>query len=467
MTMPASAHRSAGPSGAAASLVVLLGLLALVYFAWPLWRAQFLLEIDQNEAWDAHWAMTAHAGIPIYQDIGTLVANNYPPLSFLVVGWLTGFGFDPVITGRVLSLAATLVAAGAIARLVSLLGGGGIAAAVGALWFVATAARFYDGYVGMADPNLVALALMLWGLAFAVAAGKRGRTAAPAFVLMAAAGFVKHTLLATPLAAFLWLLMVDRRLAIRGALAGAVVAAAGLALCILWFGHPFVAQLTAPRVTTIGRMLASLGLLQWLAPGMAIALAYGWLDRRRLEARLVLIYIAAAFTTNLLMQAGQGIALNAQFELLAASAIGTGLAFDRLATVLPRSRPLAATRVVILAILIARLLLSLRGEPYLLLASPQFRDTVRQADAVAEAEAARIAAMPGNVACLIPLVCYRAGKPYVYDIFSMNQQVLNGQMTAEALQAKLAEQAISVAPVDARASMEHVRKAGSIENALR
>ena len=74
-------------------------------------------------------------------------------------------------------------------------------------------ARFFAGYVGMNDPNLLALAIMAWALIWFIRCRQRGRSVIAAILLMVVAGFFKHTLLAVP-ATRLWLAMSDRRLAL-------------------------------------------------------------------------------------------------------------------------------------------------------------------------------------------------------------------------------------------------------------
>ena len=72
-------------------------------------------------------------------------------------------------------------------------------------------ARFFDGYVGMNDPQLAALAVMTWALVWLVRRQRNGRAVEPALLLMVLAGFYKHNLLAVPLTALCWLAAVEGR----------------------------------------------------------------------------------------------------------------------------------------------------------------------------------------------------------------------------------------------------------------
>ena len=78
---------------------MLVAVLAAYFMAWPVWRAGFPIEIAQNEGWNAYYADAAMGAAgadgggraraaPLYPPTDTLIVNNYPPLSFYVVGAL-------------------------------------------------------------------------------------------------------------------------------------------------------------------------------------------------------------------------------------------------------------------------------------------------------------------------------------------------------------------------------------------
>ena len=94
--------------------VALLALLAAYFMVWPVWRAGFPIEIAQNEGWNAYHADAAMGAAPLYPPTDTLIVNNYPPLSFYVVGALSRIFGDALYVGRVLSLAAVVALGGLI-----------------------------------------------------------------------------------------------------------------------------------------------------------------------------------------------------------------------------------------------------------------------------------------------------------------------------------------------------------------
>jgi len=433
--------------------MALLAVLAAVYFAWPVWRALFPLEIDVDEAWNAFNAARLLAGLPLYPEPQSLIANNYPPLSFVAVAGLSSWlGLDANDAGRLLSLLSVIVTALSIGGCVRLLGGGWPAASLGGLWFFATAARFFDGYVGKNDPHLPALAVMVLALAAFLRRVGRGRAAEPAVLLMVVAGFYKHTLLATPVAALLWLIARDARAGVRAALVGVAAAAAGLLACIVLFGGNFIAQMQFAREHSLQWALGGLGQLQWLAPALIICMIWWWYDRASEAARFTRRYAALAFLVHFLQKFGQGVGINAQFELLAATAIGLGLAFERLATIpLAWRWGLDRGRALLIGILIVRLLISTRMEPYLVLASPLYRAQFAEHTQVFQREVARIRGLSGAIVCNIGTVCRLAGQPFLLDTFAQQQRLRTGKISAAELNARIAAAGLRNEMIDARA----------------
>jgi hypothetical protein len=440
--------------------VAALAVLTAVYAAWPLWRAAFPLEISVDEPWNAYNAQRLLSGLPLYPNPDDLIANNYPPLSFMAVAALASLGMDAADAGRLLSLLAVGASGILIATCVRIFSGGWLAAAVAGLCFVATTSRFFDHYVGKNDPHLPALALMLLALTWFLRRVARGRAAEPAIFLMVVAGFYKHSLVATPTAALLWLLAIDRRIGFRGLSVGVAAAGVGLLLCLAAFGEVFIAQLLFAREHSLWWALGSLGQLQWIAPALIICGIWWWHDRNSAAASFTRLYAGLAFLAYFAQRSGQGVGINAQFELVAATALATGLAFERLRAIpFVRRIGLDHGRTLVVAVLLARLLVSTRAEAYLTVASPTYRARFEKSTELVMREVEAIRAMEGAIVCSTGTVCRLAGKPFVYDAFAQAQRVLTGNLKPDVLNARIAAQRLTFVANDARtrASALHVR----------
>ncbi len=407
--------------------VGLLVLLAVYFMVWPLWRIGFPIEIAQNEGWNAYFADAAMGAAPLYPPTDTLIVNNYPPLSFYMVGGLAQVFGDALYVGRVLSLMAIVALGGLIARVVMQLGGGSAGAAVGGFWFVAVMARSFTRFAGMNDPQLVGHVMMMAALAWFLAREASGKSVVPPILAMVVAGFYKHNIVAVPITALVWLAVRDWRRAVVPAAVGAGAAALGLAICYLIYGDVFFANLMTPRAYHWLRSLKGLGRLQWILPALALWAIWVAAEPKRKSARFTMLFVGVAFAAYLLQWSGEAILDNAQFDLVIAAAVGLGVAFDRAgATAFGRRFGETAARAVIVAVLAARLVATLRIEPALVLFDPDYRAQYYSNSAVVRADAARIAQVPGPVACDYKVVCRLAGKPFSYDDFRAEMLVATG-----------------------------------------
>src|SRR5512132_1468179 len=110
VSAPAAHHARLTAQHARLTLILIwwIAALAALFLVWPVWRAFLPLEIWGNEGWNAYHADAAMRGAGLYPPPDGLVANNYPPLSYFLIGWLGQLFGDPLYVGRALSLLATL-----------------------------------------------------------------------------------------------------------------------------------------------------------------------------------------------------------------------------------------------------------------------------------------------------------------------------------------------------------------------
>ena len=432
-----------------ALLVAAAALIAFV-LAGPVLTIPLHIPLGYNEGWNAYFQQRAvrSAAGPLYPAADALVFNNYPPLSFYLVGalgrYVTG---DMIVAGRITALTALLASAALLATCVRRLGGsgrGGLAAAALLLLFAGT---FFRSYVAIDDPQWLAHALMLAGLATLLgrpttlpgcpatrpggAATRPGGAAnlpgpatarvIAAALLVTAGGFVKHNLIGLPLAVTAWLLLTRPRAAAAWlATAASAIAAGGAATAVL-HGHAAFADLLGHhRVFRASRAPKAVSLLLPLLPMLAIAVT------TRPTLLLPTLFLAVSLATGIVQRLGDGVNYNAYFETLIALCLATGLAL---------SRALASARQLRPRLTPAGLALS--AALPLLLTMPQL---LRHAWTDLAARPARQAAWQpviaalattrGRVACETLSLCYWAGKPFELDEFNLNQSLLSGGPTA-------------------------------------
>ncbi|HEV2250755.1 MAG TPA: hypothetical protein VGT60_09630 [Candidatus Limnocylindria bacterium] len=171
----------------------------------------------------AHAAILTRA-LATYADPSgpSFTAANYPPLYFAIAS--VG---DPFVTGRVLSVVATLSIAGLIAWRAGA-GGRLVAAAVGLGWLALSPVAIWGPAV---KPDLVALALTV-GAVLSVERRRPGRAAA----LLVAAALAKPTAIVPGAALALWIAWRDRAL-LRPFARSAAIALVVAAVALVPFGY--------------------------------------------------------------------------------------------------------------------------------------------------------------------------------------------------------------------------------------
>jgi hypothetical protein len=177
--------------------------LALVLALYPLIRAFWDFEIDFNEGWNGYFQLRAMAGQPLYTGYPAYFANNYPPLSFYLVGALGRVIGDPVLAGRLVSLAALGGIAWASGSIVRAAGGGKWERLLAVATCVLLFAAFATDYLGMDDPQLLGQAFATAALAVhlggAPGTGPTTRRTLLAALLVAVSVLTKHNLILVPL----------------------------------------------------------------------------------------------------------------------------------------------------------------------------------------------------------------------------------------------------------------------------
>ncbi|MBE7217201.1 MAG: hypothetical protein INR64_01875 [Caulobacteraceae bacterium] len=424
-------------------VLVAAALLIAACAATRVWLIPARISTNPNEGWNAFQAAAALGAGPLYPPPGGLTGNNYPPLSFFIVGWAGRAVGDPILAGRLISLLSVLLTAGSVFLCVQRLAPRRSSApAIAALLLLGFVSTQYRSYLAMDDPQWLAHALMTAALAAILPARAEASPtrlgAAGAAALMVLGGMVKHNLVAFPLAVTVWLALHHRRaLAVWLATAAAALLACAVAALAAFGGAFFVDLLAADRRYSAVRMLkAGLPVLAVLP---LLALAVGLVPRRRQDTRidLLLLCVAIALPLGVLQRAGEGVNVNAHFEALIALCICGGVFI---------AQPGPGRRTPAVALLLAA--------PFMVLAPLALRTSYREVRGHAAAQAAwaqmegRVSAVPGAVACEAPALCYWAGEPFVLDMFLYGQHV-SRRHDASALSLALDRGAVAAVQLDA------------------
>jgi hypothetical protein len=351
-----------------------------------------------------------------YPPASSFLTNNYPPLSFYVVGELGRVLGDMIVAGRIVSLLSFLAIAAGIFVALRLMTCAVIEAAFGALVFAACLLLNSD-YVGMDDPQLFGHALAMGGLLLVLAEPRQVGRLTLAALLFTLAFFIKHNLVVLPAVTVVWLAMTDRRSAIWLAASGLVCLALGLIAFRLGYGFGLTGQLQSARLFSAHDLFSNLS--SWLIWGLLPLIATAALlffHRRDKFILFGVIYAAVSFLVGASYFGGTGVDVNAMFDADIALALVAGLAMDRFRS---SAILLAATLGAFLLPLAIDLYLAASGD---WLMRDYWLHPMHDETALAAQDISFLRAHPGPALCETLGYCYWAGKPAIVDVFNTGQQ---------------------------------------------
>lgn len=373
--------------------------------------ARLHIALNYNEGWNAFHALAAMTGGTLYPQPPSLMTNNYPPLSFFVVGgvgWLTG---DLIVAGRIVSLLATLVAGAAVYAVARRMAMTGTVALFVCVLFLGKLLAA-SSYIGINDPQMLGHAFGCLGFLAVIAAKGNLRWLALGALLLTAALFVKQMLVVQPLVLLIWLACTDRRSAWWFAGLGLGFGAIGLGISHLACGFDPLTALFSPRLYRLdwaGQSARDFLLVSFAPLGAAFYL----LRRAQGFALLCGLYAVLGLAIGLYFDGGAGVGRNALFDAAIGCALSAGLVVQRL-------RPAGAV-----ALTVACLLpLAVAGVER---ASPREAAQTQQAT---QADINFLRNRPGPAVCEILSYCYWAGKAAQIDAFNTGQAILTGKRAA-------------------------------------
>jgi hypothetical protein len=418
-THPDNSVRTSTWLWAVAGILIAVACLDLVS---PLVSLSFRTVRNYNEGWNAYWASTAISGGALYPSLDALISNNYPPLSFFVVGFLGRAIGDPLLAGRALALISLLLVTVNIVIWLRLNDVRRSVAALSGAAFVITIDALAPGYIAMNDPQWFAHALMTSAMVILWRTPRSTRRVAYAAILLMLGGWVKHLLIPLPTALAAWLFRIDRRAFWRSIAFGAALGIIILAVVVARYGHVFLDDiLHAPRRLTVKRpLLVGSVVVPPLLPFLFFALVLARKCWSVPAARFVLIYLGIAATVALSTSAGDGVWVNVVFDAAIAGGLATGLALEHtIAGAAARAKHLLSNGAVLLPAIffIVWTPFALRLDVDRLRSLPQqIQATGADIDFIHQ-HGAR------DAACEALALCFWAGAPFNLDFFNFGQKL--------------------------------------------
>lgn len=419
-----------------AAIAVLLASVAWLLLG-PIYTTGLWIE-RPNEGWNAIHAMHAFDGM-LYPPRGSFLINNYPPLWPYLIGTLAHFGADPIIAGRIVSLAAFAAAGVGLFALLGALETTIDAAAIGALSFMLMTCGLLSEYVGLAEPQMLAEALAIWG-AVALIKSRSPRHAMAAAVVTLLALLTKQIVIGVPIACFFWVAIHRRRL--LWPWAGTLLALAFLSLLLLFldYGQNLIANLFFPRVFSFSRLMTNLALVSRVAIPLIFFAAVSWPKQERGEAAsFAWLAILSGILVIVLFGGAAGVGVNIVFDLAIGCSIGMGVAWHQLSH---SGYPARLTNVARGLVVVALLVRVGVGTSYAALAFPidrHVRVGLEEASAAGAALRRELASVRDPVACEALSICLWSGHLSEVDLWKLHYETtLTAAVDAQSLLTRIA-----------------------------
>jgi hypothetical protein len=374
--------------------------------------------ISTNEGWNAYFADAAMGKMPLYPSLEKLITNNYPPLSFYVVG---GFGQllgDTILSGRLLSLVAVIIITFFIGQIIRHWGGSWQAALVGSLYFLGTMCLSFRWYVGANDPQLLAQAIMVIGFFLFLRAIEKNTHYFLPLTIMVIAGFFKHNIMTLPVSAMIGLILWKRwKELFLCTFFSLFLILTGLMCCYFFYGIDFFHNFLTPRQWLLEKASDSIGDLQSLVMGILIWILVAWKERRQRLVHFITIMMIVALVVGFVQRLGSGVFVNAQFDLIIVVSIAVGFVFQLLS-----NEKKEWVQTLLLLLLAGSFLFSPNFFSFTYIFSPEARSETREQEQIMNQLIEEVRASPVDVFCE-SYITYRAGKPFVVDAFNVEERI--------------------------------------------
>jgi len=402
--------------------ILSLGMLILVVgflLLYPIIRMGYTLQINYNEGWNAYHSLKVTSGRELYDLKNTWTPNNYPPLSFYIVGGIGNIFGNPILVGRYLSFISLICVGVLTGNIVKQLGGKNYEAFFSGIFCLGLVAATAESYVGMNDPQMLAHAFVLGG--FLLYLRDRDQLWLPALLIVIGL-FIKHILLPIPIAIALDSLLFSPKKFLKWSSFSAILLASFTAIACLVDGVGFIQQISADRAYDWGRMIGlTIRTSTYLIIPLIFALPQFIHLTKNKSTRILSIYFLISLLLGCIAFSGLGVYRNLFFDVYISLSIILGLL---LANLQEKYRFSSFQKQLLLASL--PLVLSLELAIALFWNQPNPIRKIQNLQTLEQSFLADInfvKRQSGDAICENLVLCFYAGKPWRYDPFMTAQMM--------------------------------------------
>ena len=406
--------------------ISLLSVITLLLIFYPIYRINLSeIFINYNEAWNAYHLTRVTSGELLYNLQQQWTPVNYPPFSFYIIGSLNKLIHNPILAGRYLSLLSLLLIIIMVIFIVNILIKNLYYAVLSGIFCLSLFAAMAQGYIGMNDPQLLGHFPIILALLIYLRPIKIRYHLLIVAALMAVGLFIKHNLIALPLAITIELFLISRQDFFKWLIYLGLITSGFTLISINIAGSNFIHEvmLTGSRVYSIQLIVNSVDLLLTkLFIPFTLAIIGITYAARHLQLRITALYLIISITTGIYFSGGLGTSINIYFDTFISLSILLGVILSYLdsKSKLAKIFPL----IISFSILISTWIMVIDSIHKI----THLPDLAKEQQ-INRVDASFLARQEGSVLCIHNsiFICYLSGKSFEYDPFNAGQMVATGK----------------------------------------
>ena len=410
-------------------IVVLISLFVLLNVATSAIRIGYKFEIDYNEGFNVYTSIKAASGKNLYDSKeNEWTPNNYPPISFYVVGFISKILGHPLIIGRTTSLISLLFIAICVGIVVTKLGGTAYDAVFSGVFCLGLFTTYANHIVGMNDPQMLGQLFSMIGLMIYLSNRSNNINLFFAAFFFCLGFFTKHNLVAIPAAVIIDIMLRSRKDLIIVLSYVSFISLCSILLIMHMSGSNFINEVflvETSRIYSIRRLIdRTMNLGHDLQIPLIAILPVIIISFKQKPLRIISFYFAVSFALGMYFSGGSGTDINMFFDVFLSIAIASGINI-----LFFRNHLLGKFKYSRFVYCIIPVILSIG----IMMKLPNYGFTINKyftfinKENIFLEDAAFIESQPGSAICESNLMCYFGGKKFEYDPFPVQQALLAGK----------------------------------------
>ena len=404
----------------------LLSIITLLLIFYPIYRISFSgIFINYNEAWNAYHLTRVNSGELLYNLQQQWTPVNYPPFSFYIVSGFSKLIHNPILAGRYLSLLSLLLIITMVVFIVNILIKNLHYAVLSGIFCLSLFTTMAQVYIGMNDPQLLGHLPIILALLIYLRPIKIKYHLLIVAALMAVGIFIKHNLIALPLAITIELFLISRPDFFKWLIYLGLITSGFILISINISGSNFIHEvmLTGSRVYSIPQIVNSVDLLltKLFIPFILaiIGITYA---ARHLQLRITALYLVISISTGIYFSGGLGTNINIYFDTFISLSILLGVILSYLDS---KSKLAKIFPLVISLSMIMSTRIMIIDSIHQIIHLPD----LAKEEQMNRVDASFLAQQDGSVLCIHNsiFICYLSGKSFEYDSFNGGQMIATGK----------------------------------------